>query len=167
MRSNSKKEWQVAIDLLCKTDYNLLGRVTRKMMNRLMWCAADEAQALLWRYGRDLRRQGYIDESNEPKDKTSRESLLSLCDDTFNLATHHMNDEEILAFLEKCLHEDRMSLLIKPLVNVHASLTDITDAMQRYQSLKPKGIELSEAASQGMRVALIRRFLTDPESLRY
>jgi hypothetical protein len=161
MSSDNKKEWQIAIDLLCKTDYNLLGRVARKMMNRLMGCAADEAQALLWRYGRDLRRQGYIDEANAPKNKMTRESLLSLCDDTFTLATHHMDDAEILAFLEKCLRDDKMSLLIKPLLNVHASLTDITDAMQRYQHLKPEGVELSEAASQGMRVALIRRFLTD------
>ncbi|MCP4602928.1 MAG: pyruvate, phosphate dikinase [Proteobacteria bacterium] len=154
-------KWKTAIDILCKTDQNLLNRVSRKMINYLMLSNVKEAKSLLQHYGRDLRIDGYIEESNQPRVKTSRESLLNLIDETFRVASNHLEDEKILDLIQKWIHEDKTSFLVKPLVNVHATLTDIADAMQRYQHLKPDEIELSDATAHGMKVAMIRRFLTE------
>ncbi len=154
-------EWRVAIDLLRRTDRGLLYRVSRKMMNLLLWCGIDEAKSLLQKYGRDLDSERYTGESNRPQEKTSQQSLHRLSEETFRVAAEQLSDEEILTYIEDWVHEDKSSFLIKPLVNVHASLTDISDAMQRYQHFKPEGVQLSEVAANSLRVALIRRFFTD------
>ncbi len=161
IEENGVSEWRVAIDLLRRTDQGLLYRISRKMMNYLLWSGIDEAKSLLETYGRDINSERYTGESNQPQEKTSQKSLRRLSEETFRIASRQLDDDEILARIEHWVHEDKSSFLIKPLVNVHASLTDISDAMQRYQHFKPEGLELSEVAANSLRVALIRRFFTD------
>ncbi|MCP4601330.1 MAG: pyruvate, phosphate dikinase [Proteobacteria bacterium] len=161
MKEQNRKEWETVVDLLRKTDQNLLNQVSRKMTNHLMLIDIEEIKSLLKKYRRDLRIDGYIEESNQPRIKTSRESLVGFIDDIFRVASLHLSDEKTLELVQKWIHEDKINFLIKPLMNVHASLTDISGAIQHYQRLKPEGMELSESAAHGMRVAMIRRFLTD------
>jgi pyruvate, water dikinase len=161
LEENGFSEWRIAIDLIRRTDQSLLYRVSRKMMNHLLWCGVDEAKLLLQIYGKDLNSERYMGESNQPQEKTSQESLQRLSEETFRVAAQQLSDDEIKNRIEYWVHEDKSSFLIKPLVNVHASLTNISDAMQRYQHFKPEGVRLSKMAANSLRVALIRRFFTD------
>ncbi len=154
-------QWRVALDLLNRTEPNLLGRVSRKMMNYLCWRGIGEAKTLLQQYGEDLRGEGLVGETNRPKQKTPPKSFLRLSDETFRIATTHLTDDEILALIQEWIHEDKSTFLVKALVNVNASMSEISDALRRYQHMKPHGVELSQAAASSARVALIRRFFTD------
>ncbi len=158
---SSVSEWTVAIELLRKTDRDLLYRVSRKMINYLLLHGITEAESLLNRYGKDYKAEKYLGESNQPYERASRENLLRLSEETFHVASKHLVDEDIIEQVQKWIHEDKSSFLIKPMVNVHASLTQISDAIQRYQHFKPEGIELSSTAAGSVRVALVRRFFTD------
>jgi pyruvate,water dikinase len=154
------RHWHVALDLLHRTDNRLLWRVSRKMMNYLCWRGIGEAKSLLQRYGAGLGSDLLVGETNQPRQKTP-DSSLQLSDETFRIATAHLSDEEILDLIQQWIKEDKSSFLVKALVNSSASLSQISDALRRYQHMKPYGIELSQAASSSARVALVRRFFTD------
>ncbi|MCP4676768.1 MAG: pyruvate, phosphate dikinase [Deltaproteobacteria bacterium] len=157
----SIRQWRVALDLLHRTDHNLLRRVSRKMMNHLCWIGISDAKSLLKLYGEDLGAESLVGESNEPSRRTHFDSPLALSDETFRIATKHLSDSEILARIQEWIHEDKTSFLVKALINVNASMNDIADALRRYQHMKPHGVELSHAASSSARVSLIRRFFND------
>ncbi len=157
----SRQEWRVALGLLRKTDKDLLIRISRKMMNFLCWSGINEARSLLLRYGQDQGSAELVGEMNRPQEKTPAESFLGLVDETFRVAAAHLSDNEILRYIEQWIQEDRSGFFVKALINRQTPLDVISDAIHRYQYLLPEGITLSAEVSDGLRVALVRRFLTD------
>lgn len=154
------KEWQVALDLLRKTDSNLYHRISRKMMNYMCWSGIPEAQELLQRYGQEHRGE-VIGETNQPAERTSLANLSEPADETFDLADRSLTDEEILAQIQKWIHEDRASSLVSPLLNIHSSWNELHDALRRFQHHRDEGIQLSGTQENGVRVSLIKRFFSD------
>jgi predicted nucleotidyltransferase len=155
------REWRVALDLLRKTDNDLLGRISRKMMNYLCWRGIAEAKSLLQRYGEDLRSANLMGESNQPRQQSSSTNFQLLSDETFRIAAKHLDDDDILTHIQDWIHEDKSNFLVKTLMNTNASIGDTCDAIRRYQHMKPHGVELSRSALSGALVALVRRFFTD------
>ncbi|UCF64135.1 MAG: nucleotidyltransferase domain-containing protein [bacterium] len=158
-----KGEWRIIVDLLRRTDQNLYIRVSRKMMNYLSWHGVDEAQNLMQqstssRTGID---SGDEDEVNRPQRKTTMRNIMQISDDIFDIAGKHLTAQEIFSFVQKWIHEDKSSFLIRTLENQHSSLSEISEALTRYQHLAPDGIELSDSTQKAMNVLLIRRFFTD------
>ena len=155
--------WRIALDLLRRTDRRLTSRVARKMMNHLMWRGIAEAQPLLQRSSERLSDGGEPQgESNQPLLRKSPAGLLALCDETFELAGAHLDQETILALLHKWVNEDRSTALVRPLVDASSSLGPVSDGITRFAHVVAhEGVELSQAARASVRVSLIRRFLTE------
>jgi pyruvate,water dikinase len=158
-------EWRVALDLLRRTDTRLLGRVSRKMMNQLCWRGVAEAKSLLRRYGEDRRAGAFNGESNQPRRRTSPESLVELSDETFRVASAHMTDLEILDAIQDWIYEDKASALVKPITDVHTPLNEVADAIRRFKHEAPEQLELSQSSDASVRVALISRFFSGELSL--
>ena len=158
-------EWAIAMDLLKKTDVELLGRITRKMINYLGWRGIREARSLLERHGDDMDQADSTGQENVPQAKTPRKNVIELSDITFEVAVANMSDDEIMARIQKWIHEDRSGFLVDAVLSGHTSLQTVVEAVRRYQHNIPGGIRLSDAAVSGLRVALIRRFFT--EQLEY
>ncbi|MCU0662489.1 MAG: nucleotidyltransferase domain-containing protein [Myxococcota bacterium] len=154
-------EWIVAVDLLRKTDPNLLDRIARKMINLLVVTGCEEARELLVTYGSEVRLDRASGEINEPIQKTSRVALSHLVDETFKLAARTLSDAEILLRIQKWIHQDKSVYLVKPLIDSFASLGEISDAMRRYRHYRPEGAELSPASSNSLMASLLRRFFTE------
>ena len=53
-----RREWRIIIEFLRRTDPPLLSRVSRRMINYLVWNGIDEAQHLLERLGANQRGRG-------------------------------------------------------------------------------------------------------------
>ncbi|MBN2364686.1 MAG: pyruvate, phosphate dikinase, partial [Calditrichaeota bacterium] len=158
-----KGEWQIIIDLLRRTDQNLYFRISRKMMNYLSWHGVEEAQQLLQHIGPGQGRQN-LEESediNRPQQKTIFQNQLQLSDHILEIADRHLSNKEIFTCIQKWIHEDKSSFLIRTLENQHSSLTDIAEALTRYHHLAPEGVELSDSTKKALNVLLIRRFFTD------
>ncbi|MCK9459832.1 MAG: nucleotidyltransferase domain-containing protein [Proteobacteria bacterium] len=153
-------EWRIALDLLRRTDPRLLGRVSRKMMNQLCWRGVAEAKSLLRRYGEDRRAGAMNGETNQPRRRTSPESLVVLSDETFRVASAHMTDLEILDAIQDWIHEDKASALVKPITDVYSPLNDVADAIRRFKHEAPEQQELSQSSDASVRVALISRFFS-------
>lgn len=157
-------EWRVVLDLLRRTDPTLLMRISRKMINHLCWSGAADATGLLRRFGAVWRDEGDDDlliDANQPRQREQLPSDVGLSDEVFAIAVRHLSEEEIVACLHKWIKEEKSSFLVNALENLNTSLTEISDAMARYEHIHPQESELSLAAERGVRVALVRRFFSD------
>jgi hypothetical protein len=157
------EEWRTIKNLLKRTDQNLYVRVGRKMMNYLSWHGVEEAQQYLQHFGYGKGNDKYEDsvDLNRPQEKTTMQNIVQISDEIFNIASEHLSNEEIFSCIQKWIHEDKSSFLIRTLENLQSTLSDISDAITRYYHLAPEGVELSESARKAVNVSLIRRFFTD------
>ncbi len=160
-KSNGRRDWHVALDLLETTDAKLYDRVARRMLNQLCWRGVAEAAELLARYGADLRPGQGTGEVNQPGRRSSEDELTQLRGDVFRLAAEHMPADEIEAAILRWVREDRAGNLVRPLTDVSLPLGRLGEAVRRYQQVRARDLHLSEAAAAGLRVSLIRRLITD------
>jgi len=157
------RDWSVILDLLRRTDQALLLRVARKMINHLCWSGVKEADALLREFAHGQRGPApdLLIETNRPRQVGDAVSPDTLVDEAFRLAAMHLSDEEIVACIQKWIKQDRASFLVNALENYHTTLAEVSEAIHRYQHATHGEVELSTSTRKGLRVSLIRRFLTD------
>ncbi len=157
-----KSEWWVILDLLERTDPNLLMRICRKMINYLYWKGVPEAERLLDLFNPShSEEQGFFHEVNQPFQVQASDTPLSVSEDIFRTASSYLPEEEILDNIHKWIKEDRSCFLVNILVNPSSSLEEISAAIERYHHLASQGLELSTSREEWFRVALIRRILSD------
>jgi hypothetical protein len=163
LAEHGTEEWRIALNLLRRTDQELFVRVARKMANHLAWSGIAEAPPLLHSFGgvggkAEETRTG---EQNQPSRRLPVDDSLELADRVFQVAGSYLADHEILESIEKWMHEDRASFLMRTVISPHSSPSEIADAIRRYQHLVPAGTGLSEATMHSVLVGLIRRFLSE------
>jgi pyruvate,water dikinase len=156
-----KTSWRIALDLLRNTDERVFVRVSRKMMNYLAWRGAAEARALIQRYGADREENGVFGESNAPQERGNLDRFIALSEETFQIASANLSDQDIMELLHRWINEDRSSAAVRGLENVYASFDEVLESFNRYRRLVPEGIKLPRATLNSVRVALIRRFFTE------
>ncbi|MEJ2048488.1 MAG: PEP/pyruvate-binding domain-containing protein, partial [Calditrichota bacterium] len=162
LAQEEKEEWRIILDLLKHTDQDLYVRVSRKMMNYLSWHGIHEAQTFIQKFiGIGRSEDGISAGLNRPQQRTSSINILKLSDQIFRIAAENLSGQEIFSCIQKWIHEDKSSFLIRTLENQHSSLSEISDAITRYYHLAPEGAELSLSTQKAMNVSLIRRFFTD------
>ena len=155
--------WTAILDLLRRTDQSLLMRVARKMINHLCWSGVKESEELL----QDFRPRHSADEpevffeSNRPRGRDAAPSATALADQVFDLAAAHLSEDEIIACVYNWIKQDRASFLVNTLENYHTSISEVSDAIQRYQHAGQDEVELSPSTRKGLLVSLVRRFLSD------
>ncbi|MDX9720294.1 MAG: PEP/pyruvate-binding domain-containing protein [Myxococcota bacterium] len=159
-RDPSKREWRLALELLRKTDQKLLHRVSRKMLNFLNWKGIEEARPLLKRLGALSTEDERIGDLNQPMEKVEVQIGWELTREVFRVADNHLFDERILELVQGWIHEERTSFIVRA-VNGQMPLDEIVNAVRRYRYLSTEERELSDAARNGVRVGLIRRFFTE------
>ena len=155
-----KSEWIVILDLLKRTDPDLLMRITRKMINYLGWSGIKEVEGLLERSS-FAAHPGATLEENRPYQGQPGSGLLEITDEVFAVASKHLSREAILENIQKWSREERVRFLVDVLVNPNSSLSEISSAIERYHLLAGQGIELTGSRDRWFRVALIRRILSD------
>lgn len=162
MKTPGPREWGVILDFLERTDPSLLIRITRKMINHLCWTAVDEAEVLLQEFlvkGGELALIGAGD--NRPLEKATLHDLTGLTERTFELASRHLGETEVVARIQEWIEEEKSGYLINTLENPHSSLTDITDAVSRFRGGDSREPVLSQAIHTSLRVAMLRRLFVD------
>jgi pyruvate,water dikinase len=156
-------EWRAILELLQRTDRNLFMRISEKMLCHLCWRGIPEA--------RNLYRSCIADQPETP-DETSVDALrvphhqqpLSFLSDfsaaTFRIAAQRLTDREILELIQRWIQEDKLSVLAQ-VVNRNLSLSQVADAVRRFQAGAPDECDLSSSSRRGIKVSLIRRILSD------
>jgi len=155
--------WQAVLNLLGRSDPDVLNRISQKMLKYLVWKGYPEAEELILEF-MPLLRYGQHDiqgESNSPLQNRAAEDAERLNQRIFEIATQYLSDHEIFSHIQDWVKQDKTSFLIRIVSSINSSLTDIADAIRRYYRIAPDGLELAPSARIGVRAALIRRFFTD------
>ncbi len=164
-RMSKKKsgEWPVILELLRRTDSDLFIRISRKMLNYLVWQGVKEAEELLQRFNprAHLAEEEARGETNVPSHKSDLGDLNKLSEEIFEVARLHLSNSQILSRIQYWMQEDKTSFLVRAIANSNSSLTEISEAIRRYYQLNPEGMELSPSTRIGVRASLIRRFFSD------
>jgi hypothetical protein len=160
LAAEKEEKWRGPIDLLLRTDRHLYIRIARKMVNHLVWMGIDGAEKLL----QDI--YGFVPEDDEvERNLPGRSRGLNLdallSGEPFELAHEHLGVETVLALTRDWIMEDKASFLPQVLNNPRLPLSEVAAAVHRFHHLLADGAELSQATLDGIRVSLIRRFLTD------
>jgi pyruvate,water dikinase len=160
LEAEKEDRWRGPIELLRRSDRELYLRIARKMVNHLVWAGVEGGRELL----KEIYGSSDEDERHDPnypaRPRTLNEQIL-LDAKPFELARTHLGTDATLALTRDWVMEDKASFLPSVLNNPRASLTEVGGALRRFHHLLADGAELSPATLDGIRVGLIRRFLTD------
>ncbi|HLA68141.1 MAG TPA: PEP/pyruvate-binding domain-containing protein [Bacteroidota bacterium] len=155
--------WAAILELLRRTNPQLLLRIARKMTNYLCWSGSKDAEKLLASFSpaSGSLEAGVVEDVNRPRPKETVQLFLQKVDEVFRIALDFLGEKETLALVQRWIREDRSSFLVSVIENPASSHTEVGDALDRYYHLDPEGAELSPARDSTFRVSMIRRFLTD------
>ncbi|NQT34008.1 hypothetical protein HQ587_02365 [bacterium] len=161
-KQNRTLEWRIALGMTRRIDRAMFLNITRKLLNHLAWSDISEAKEIQQRIDSDEPTEmsilageiGDVEADNQ-------QNILDLSDEVFDIAQENLPSAGLLSLIQDWMQEYRAGFLLKTLINMNSSMGEISDAIRRFVHLVPKGVELSSAAREGLRVSLIRRFLTD------
>ncbi|MEJ2052704.1 MAG: PEP/pyruvate-binding domain-containing protein [Calditrichaceae bacterium] len=156
-------EWGVVLELLRRTDPDLYFRISRKMLNLLVWKGIEESQQLLQQFDPVSRvsETNQTGDSNIPLEKHRFADSYTLSKKIFSVASQYFSNEEILSRIQSWMQQDKTGFLIREIANNNSSLTDISAAIRKYYQMHPEGMELSPSTKIGARASLIRRFFSE------
>ena len=163
LENTNKKQWEVVVELLKKTDKKLFAKISRKMLNHLCWIGIEEARLLLDEIS--MEKGSRIDPLEEDANKPSMKSDLSSSEDLpgriFSIAQSNLSGDEILEDIQKWIKENRVGFLVKALENPDTSLGDVFDAISRYHHMEEGDVEITPYTKQNISALLIHRLFTD------
>ncbi len=159
-RHASPPQWRVNLDFLREIDRALLGRLGLKMVYHLVLNGLVEAERL---FERDpaWKRGGPEDRVDDNRPLPGAAMALGFAEKAFDLAAEHLEADEILALLQSWLKEDKTTFLKTAVERFGLPLSEVADALQRFQHGNVEERELSPATRTGLRAGLARRFLTE------
>jgi hypothetical protein len=154
-----KPEWQVIVDLLRDTNPILLNRIGRKMMNYLYKRNIKQIEELMQRL--DTTSADWEYSENQPMPKINPSLLEQIVEEIFQIAAREIDDEELTRIISLWLKHEQARFLGMAAEKRDVPLAEITEAVQRFANMPDAQKSLSPEESMGIKVALIRRFLTD------
>ncbi|MCU0639753.1 MAG: pyruvate, phosphate dikinase [Candidatus Krumholzibacteria bacterium] len=155
---DGEREWRAILNLVGNTDRNLFNNISERMLNHLCWSGVAEADRL--RENNGAPRDGDSEnpaETNKPKKREALRITDELSAEIFNIASTQFTDDQIMAYLQKWIQEDKLKFLMQ-LTNRNTTLAGVVSTLRDYRTIAPEGIELTGATKSGVEVALIRRF---------
>jgi len=157
-----KSEWWIILDLLKRTDPRLLVNIAQKMLNYLCLSGISEAERFLDEFNPSFKKKTELfKDNNFPMSVVETYDILNKSSHVFDIASRHISEEDILDSIQKWIKEDRSGFMVNILENMSSSLSEISNAIERYHHLSSQGLELSKPRAKSFRVALTRRILTD------
>ena len=159
-KSGSNYEWFVIVDLLVKTDQDMLLNICRKMIHYLLKSGIKEAEEILWQFSSESKLL-FDSELNYPLEKLPQADLIQISEKTFEVASRHLSPNEISMRLKRWIQEEKTISLIKSVDRIDASVSEIIEAITRYRNISAYSKSYYSPAEHWLTVALIRRFLSD------
>jgi hypothetical protein len=160
---SNRSEWQVLLELLRKTDRVLFLSISQKMLNHLCWMGIEEAQGLIRYYTNDDGR--VLEEETDSNRPYRKQTMLVpndfLSDETFKVAADHLTQEEILTFIQRWLLQDKISFLLKAVINLNTPISEVVESINRYKRIVPNGADIPNPAKSSVLATLIRRFFSE------
>ena len=156
--------WKAIIELLRRTDQNLLIKLSQKMINYLCWIDVKEAEVFLSYLSPAYREEMVSHSDNVPYQVTLDTDVLEVSNRVFEIARDYLSDDEIFEHIQQWIREDQSSFLVEVLVSPGSSLLEIRSAFEKYDQLSQQGLKLLKPRAKSVLASLIRRVLSDNTS---
>jgi len=119
MSEKNEGEWKVIIELLKRTDPDLFSRISRKMLNHLIWQGISESEELLQEFTslQHYEQSEVSGEVNMPIPKKSFRNTEKVNSEIFKLAKKYLTKTEILSNLQKWMQQDKTAFLVRAVAN--------------------------------------------------
>lgn len=154
-------EWLTIVDLLLRTDPELLLHVSQKMVNFLYHKGIKEIEPVMQEINPGWTYSYAHGEVNYPSEKLPLGNIVHISEKTFAVASKTMSDNEIATRLKKWIQEQKAYFLIKTVARLGSTVGEILEAIIRYRNIAGDTSLLYHPAERWLEVALIRRFLSD------
>ena len=156
-------KWRPIVDTLRRSDIKLFIYIARKMLHYLCWIGVDEAKEVLEKFGTIKKIQGTeaLEDINRPSQKQTMDQIQNLSHEIFRIASETLTEDEVVFRIQKWIKEDKTRFLVKAIEGHSSSLDDLVNAITRFQYMEPEEIYISPPVLKGLRVSMIRRFLSD------
>jgi len=155
------REWVVIVDLLRRTDPDLLAHLCRKMTNYLVRSGAGEYSEVMESFQAGVVQAETPGEENYPLAKQPLHSVMQLAERTFRIASNYLSDGQITRYLKRCIMEQKAYSLIRAVDRPHTPLAEILEAVNRYCNRLDEHERLSSPTERWLKVDLFRRFFSE------
>ncbi len=161
-------EWKIIIKLLRETDPELLGRLSRKMMNYLYRRKVNKISQLMEEYlpkHADTVETGDLYGENQPAPRIDYGIIEGLTTRVFRLAEEELSPEEITMALHRWMRYEKLRFLSLAAGRRDVPLGHLQEALTRYEMLPQRSKKMEAKDRESIIVDLTRRVFTD--DLRY
>ena len=156
-------EWRIIINLLKEANPNLYKRIGRRMMNYLFKKDITRIENILINIDKSVSMFDYEDgfDDNQPHPRINTETLAKLIDEVFNIAEQELGEDEITDIIRLWIKNENISFLLKTAEKRDVSFEEIHNALYSFSNQPHLDDALTPEDRIGVRVALIRRFLSN------
>ncbi|MCK5132202.1 MAG: PEP/pyruvate-binding domain-containing protein [Candidatus Sabulitectum sp.] len=157
-------EWKIILRLLSETDPELLGRLSRKMLNylfrRKIVKISEIMEELLPRQV-DAVETGDLYGENQPAPRMDYKILEEITTQVFRVAEEVLSPEEITLALHRWLRHEKIRFLSVAAGRRDVPLGKLREALDRYEMLPRRNKKMEARDRENIIVGLTRRIFTD------
>ncbi|MDX2473449.1 MAG: PEP/pyruvate-binding domain-containing protein [Candidatus Krumholzibacteria bacterium] len=159
---DDEHNWRVIVDLLRETDDSLFLRITRKMLNFLCSIGISEAQEMLSTMDQDYDPLEVGNGESNVAEKPRHSDLSPLIKgEPFAVAAKYITGNEIIGYVQKWIQADRAASFLNVLDNPRSTLSEVQEALRRFQQSTPDGDGMPASTMKSVRVSLTQKILTE------
>ncbi len=159
-----KPEWKIILRLLSETDPELLGRLSRKMLNylfrRKIVKISEIMEELLPRQA-DTVETGDMYGENQPAPRMDYKVLEEITTQVFRVAEEVLSPEEITMALHRWLRYEKIRFLSVTAGRRDVPLGQLREALDKYEMLPKRNKKMEARDRENIIVDLTRRIFTD------
>jgi predicted nucleotidyltransferase len=156
-----KYNWWILMEMLHKTNPQLLIRIAKKMVTYLVWKGIREANDLYEYFAPLDDDQDYFKETNYPHKSRKVVNTMEIISKVIKLNNEYLSENEIFENVTRWIKEDQSGFMVHILGNLASTFEEISTVIERYHFLKNQGLELSDIRYNHFKTTLIRRLLSD------
>ncbi len=157
-------EWKIILRLLSETDPELLGRLSRKMLNylfrRKIVKISEIMEELLPRQA-DAVESGDLYGENQPAPRMDYKVLEEVTTQVFRVAEEVLSPEEITLALHRWLRHEKIRFLSVTAGRRDVPLANLREALDKYEMLPKRSKKMEARDRENIIVGLTRRIFTD------
>ncbi len=161
--SPKKPEWRIIIDLLEEANPNLYKRLGRRMMNHLFKKDITKIEDIVFNIDKSVTMFDFEEslDENQPHPRINTQILEKLIGEVFNIAESELGEEEITEIIRLWIKNENVSFLLKTAEKRDVAFDEIQNALYTFSNQPHLKDALAQEDRIGIRVALIRRFLSN------
>jgi hypothetical protein len=159
-----KPEWRAILDLLGEVDPGLHHRLIRRLMNHATKLGVPGVHKMIAQFDPAIYAQGEASShgSNAPLPKRNMDLLRNTFGEIQEVASIVFDDAELTSTLKQWMRQDKLGFLAIATEKRDIPLVEITEIVDRFVRETVEELpSLAPADDLNVRVALIRRFLTE------